>query len=253
MYYSVCASALFGGVPVHEAIGLVRRAGYDACEIWGWWDMDVEAVRTALENHQVRMTALCTRFVPLNDPEKRQEYLAGLAETLETARKLGAKTIITQVGQDRSGVSREEQTEAIIEGLRACVPMLEEANATLVIEPLNTRYDHPGYFLARSDEAFAIVRRLDSPHVKVLFDVYHQQITEGNLIPNLWGNERLIGHVHIAGHPGRHEPYGMNEIHYPSVLAALSQAGYTGAVGLEYFPEGDAQESLTKLLEEMPL
>ncbi len=253
MFYSVCLNALFAGKPAQEAIALVREAGYDACEIWGWWDMDVDAVREALKRHQVRMTAMCTRFVPLNAPERRQEYLDGLAETLGTAKKLGVKTVITQVGQELVDVPRAQQGKSIIDGLKACVPLLEEAGAVLVIEPLNTRYDHPGYFLSRADEAFAIVRAVGSPHVKVLFDVYHQQITEGNLIPNLWGNVGLVGHVHIAGHPGRHEPYGDNEICYPAVLRALEADGYTGAVGLEYFPLGDAKESLKKLTEEIPL
>ena len=253
MFYSVCLNALFADKPAQEAVALVREAGYDACEVWGWWDMDVDAVQKALEENHVRMTALCTRFVPLNQPERRQEYLDGLAETLRMAEKLGASTIITQVGQEVQGVSRTEQGQSIIDGLKACVPLLEKAGAGLVIEPRNTRYDHPGYFLARSDEAFAIVRAVGSPHVKVLFDVYHQQITEGNLIPNLWGNERLVGHVHIAGHPGRHEPYGMNESHYPAVLSALKDAGYAGAVGLEYFPLDGAMESLKKVRGEIPL
>jgi len=253
MYYSVCANALFGGLPVHEAIGLVRGAGFDACEVWGWWDMDVDRVRHAMDEHGVRFAALCTRFVPLNDPAKRQEYLQGLQETLAVAGGLGCRTIITQVGQEQPQLSRETQVQSIVDGLKACVPLLKEAGATLVIEPLNTRYDHPGYLLARSDEAFAIVREVGSPHVKVLFDIYHQQITEGNLIPNITENVEWIGHVHVAGHPGRHEPFGENEIHYPSVLGALKKAGYTGAVGLEYFPVMDAMESLKKLLKEMPL
>ena len=253
MYYSVCASALFSKAPLQEGIALVKQAGFDVCECWSWWDKDLAAVKVALEKNSVRLSAMCTRFVPLNDPAKRQEYLDGLAETLEAARLLGCQTIISQVGQDQPHLSREEQMQSIIDGLKACVPVLEKAGVTLVIEPLNTRYDHPGYFLARSDEAFAIVREVNSPHVKVLFDIYHQQITEGNLIPNITDNAEWIGHIHMAGHPGRHEPFGRNEIHYPSVLGALKDAGYTGAVGLEYFPQMDAMESLQKLLKEVPL
>lgn len=253
MFYSVCVSALFNRLPIHEGIALAGKAGYDTCEFWSWWDKDLDAVAKALSDHQVRLSAMCTHFVPLNDPAKRQAYLDGLAETLEAAQKLGCQTIISQVGQDQPHLSREEQTQSIVEGLKACVPLLEKAGVTLVIEPLNTRYDHPGYFLARSDEAFAIVREVNSPHVKVLFDIYHQQITEGNLIPNIRDNAEWIGHVHVAGHPGRHEPFGRNEIHYPSVLAALKEASYQGAVGLEYFPLMDAVESLQKLQKEMPL
>ena len=169
------------------------------------------------------------------------------------ARYLNCSTIISQVGQEQPHLTREAQMQSIVDGLKACIPLLKEAGITLVIEPLNTRFDHPGYFLARSDEAFAIVREVNSPYVKVLFDIYHQQITEGNLIPNITQNAEWIGHIHMAGHPGRHEPFGRNEIHYPSVLGALKEAGYAGAVGLEYFPLMDAAESLQKLLEEVPL
>jgi len=253
MHYSVCTSAVFSRLPVEDAIARVHEAGLDTYEFWGWWDMDIAAVQRAQKEHQVRLAAMCTRFVPLNDPQRREEYLRGLEETLAVAKELGCQTLITQVGQNRPECSREEQTRSIIDGLKACVPLLEKAGAVLTIEPLNTRFDHPGYFLARSDEAFAIVREVNSPHVKVLFDIYHQQITEGNLIPNITENAAWIGHVHMAGHPGRHEPFGRNEIHYPSVLGALKEAGYAGAVGLEYFPAGDAMESLKKLLEEVPL
>lgn len=253
MFYSVCVSALFGGLPVPEAIGRVKEAGLDVCEFWSWWDKDIGAVRRALDEHGVRLSAMCTRFVPFNDPARRQEYLDGLKETLDAARLLGCQTIISQVGQEQAHLSRQEQTQSIIDGLKACLPLLEEAGVTLTIEPLNTLVDHKGYFLARSDEAFAIVREVSSPHVKVLFDIYHQQITEGNLIPNLTANAEWIGHVHIAGHPGRHEPFGRNEIHYPSVLGALKEAGYTGAIGLEYFPRMDAMESLKTLQREIGL
>jgi len=253
MYYSVCVSALFGSLPIHEGIARAKEAGYTACEFWGWWDMDAQKVRHALKEHQMKLAAMCTRFIPLNDPERRPEYLQGLAETLAMASYLDCKTIISQVGQEQPQLSREEQIQSTIEGLKACVPLLEKAGVTLVIEPLNTRFDHPGYFLARSDEAFKIVREVNSPHVKVLFDIYHQQITEGNLIPNITDNAAWIGHIHVAGHPGRHEPFGRNEIHYPSVLGALKEAGYPGAVGLEYFPLMDAMESLRTLQKEMPL
>ncbi|MBR5548036.1 MAG: TIM barrel protein [Clostridia bacterium] len=253
MFYSVCVSALFSKTPLQEAIGLVKQAGYDTCEFWSWWDKDLATVKAALDEHQVRLSAMCTRFVPLNDPAKRQEYLDGLAETLKAAELLDCRTIISQVGQEQPHLSREEQTQSIVDGLKVCVPLLEKAGVTLVIEPLNTKFDHPGYFLARSDEAFAIVRKVNSPYVKVLFDIYHQQITEGNLIPNITGNAEWIDHIHMAGHPGRHEPFGRNEIHYPSVLAALKEAGYTGAIGLEYFPQTDPMESLQKLLKEVPL
>lgn len=253
MYYSVCLSALYHKLPLHEALSEAAQTGVSACEFWGWWGQDLDALEKAQKEHGMSIAALCTRMIPLTDPAQRKAYLEGLRETLPVAARLGCRTIISQVGAELPHLTRAEQHQSIVDGLRACVPMLEEANATLVIEPLNTLVNHPGYYLTRSDEAFDIVKKVGSPHVKVLFDIYHQQITEGNLIPNLTANPEWIGHIHIAGHPGRHEVLENSEIYYPAVLAALKNAGYTGAVGLEYIPLGDASESVRELLKAIPL
>ncbi len=108
----------------------------------------------------------------------------------------------------------------LVDGLRQAAPLLEAANLTLVIEPLNDRIDHPGYYLVRSDEAFEIIDQVGSPSVKVVFDIYHQQISEGQLIANITSNIDKIGHFHAAGNPGRHE-LTRGELHYPSIFAAI--------------------------------
>ena len=253
MYYSVCLSALYSKLPLHEALREAAAAGVSACEFWGWWGQDIDALEKAQKEYGMKIAALCTRMIPLTDPQQRKAYLEGLRETLPVAARLRCRTIISQVGPELSHLTREEQHQSIVDGLRACVPLLEAADVTLVIEPLNTLVNHPGYYLTRSDEAFAIVKAVNSPHVKVLFDVYHQQITEGNLIPNLTAHTEWIGHIHIAGHPGRHEVLENSEIYYPAVLSALKNAGYTGAVGLEYIPLGDASQSIRELLKAIPL
>jgi len=252
MFYSVCASAVFSKMPLIEALPLIRESGAEVYEIWGWWGEDVGALAEAQRKAGLRLAAMCTKMVPLNDPGRRGEYLNGLRESIGAAKCLGCSTLITQVGQAVGGVSREAQHDSIVEGLRACVPLLEEAGMTLVFEPLNVLVDHIGYYLDRSDEAFNIAREVNSPNVKILFDVYHQQITEGNLIANIRANADLIGHIHIAGVPGRHEPLE-GEINYPAVLAALKEAGYCGAIGLEYFPTRDAVEGICETMSAFPL
>lgn len=252
MEYSVCINAVFRGVPAPEALRRVRAAGYGAFEFWGWWDQDVEALAAAIRETGLRPAAHCTRMIPLTDPSRRGEYLLGLRESAQTARRLGCGTLISQVGSEIPSLTRAEQHASIVEGLRQCLPVLEEENLTLVIEPLNLR-THPGYYLDRSDEAFEIIREVDSPRVRVLFDVFHQQITEGDLIETLTKNVALIGHIHIAGNPGRHEPLRDSEVCYPAVLRALKTAGYDGAVGLEYFPLAEPEEGLREILEQMPL
>lgn len=253
MKYSVCASAVFGNIPLAEAIRKIGRIGYSACEFWSWWDQDLDAVEAAVRETGIEVAAFCTKMIPLNDPARREDYLRGLTESIAVAKRLGCSRLISQIGQSVEGMNRQTQHDSVVEGLRACAPILEQENIDLVIEPLNTLVDHIGYYLDRSDEAFQIIREVNSPKVKVLFDIYHQQLTEGNLIANMTQNTGLIGHVHVSGVPGRHEPLKNSEVHYPTVLSALKNAGWHGYVGLEYFPTEDAEAGLREFLARMQL
>jgi len=104
-----------------------------------------------------------------------------------------------------------------------------------VLEPLNVHVDHPGYFLNHSALGFELVRAVGSPYIRLLFDIYHMQVMEGNIIQSLTGNLDVIGHVHVADVPGRHEP-GTGELHYGNIFRALRQAGYDRYVGFEFEP-----------------
>jgi len=113
----------------------------------------------------------------------------------------------------------------------------------LVLEPLNVYVDHVGYYLYSSQEGFDIVEAVGSKNVKLLFDLYHQQIMEGNLIRNSTNNIYKIGHFHAAGSPGRHELY-IGEVNYPEVFKAIDEAGYRGYVGFEYFPVEESTKGI---------
>ncbi len=117
----------------------------------------------------------------------------------------------------------------------------------LVFEPLNTLVDHKGYYLYSSEEAFRIADQVNSPKVKVLYDIYHQQITEGHLIKRITKNIDKIGHFHAAGNPGRHELY-FGEINYSEVFKAIDETGYTGSIGLEYFPIEEPEKGIKAYL-----
>ena len=112
-----------------------------------------------------------------------------------------------------------------------------------MIEPLNVLVNHKGYYLPRAEEAFEIIREVNSPFVKVIYDIYHQQVTEGNIIPTLLGNLEHIAHLHGAGHPGRHELQD-GESNYRVIIDRIDAAGYEGALGLEYSPLLAPVESL---------
>jgi len=243
---SVCIDAVFEGQSIADATKQVKACGLEAFEFWGWWDKDLDEVLAARKENELEIAACCTRFISLVDPSKRSEYLEGLTESIEAAKKLGTTTLISQVGDFRPDVSRDEQHQCLVAGLKEAALLLEAAGVTLVIEPLNELVNHAGYFLVRSDEAFEIIDKVASPNVKVVFDIYHQQISEGHLIQNITSNIEKIAHFHAAGNPGRNE-LSHGEINYPQIFDAIQQSGYDGFVGLEYWPLKDPEVGLKEV------
>ena len=243
---SVCIDAVFERVSSSEAIKTVKQSGIDAFEFWGWWDRDLDSIVTAKQENQMQISACCTKFISLVDPQLREDYLQGLSDTIQTAKQIDCQTVISQVGDFREGIPRGDQHQSLVDGLRESAKLLEGSGITLVIEPLNELVNHAGYYLIRSDEAFEIIDKVNSPHVKVVFDIYHQQISEGHLIQNITANIDKIGHFHAAGNPGRHE-LTRGEIHYPSVFDAIRSTNFEGYVGLEYWPKDEPQAGLTEV------
>lgn len=246
MKTSVCIDAVYRATPPAEAVAAVHSLGFHAIEFWSWWDKDIVELKAACDSHGIAIAAFCTRFVSLVDRSSHEEYQHGLVETLEVAETLNTPVIISQVGNELVGVPRRDQRNALVAGLKRVAPLLERAQRTLVIEPLNVEVDHAGYYLARSKEAFEIVREVDCPWIKVLFDIYHQQITEGDILRTITSGIESIGHFHAAGNPGRGELDG-GELCYERIVHAISRTGFEGYFGLEYFPARPAAEGLEKL------
>jgi hydroxypyruvate isomerase len=248
MNFSVCIDALFNDRDFIESASKIKKSGINTIEFWTWWDRDIDNILTVKNRLGINILGFCTRFISLTDASKREEYIEGIKESINIAKKIDAKYIITQVGNELPGMSRGEQHNSIVEGLKFCVPLLEKSGITLIFEPLNTLVDHKNYYLYSSDEAFEICDKVGSQNIKVLFDIYHQQIMEGNLISRITKNIEKIGHFHAAGNPGRHE-LDKGEINYKEVFKAIDEAGYKGHIGLEYFPVEDVVLGLRKLVE----
>ena len=231
--------------PDMDFVSAIRKAGelgFDAAETYNWKGLDLEAVRNACEETNVELISMCTTEFNMTNPEMRQKWLKGLKESCRAAGLAGVKHLITQVGRD-TGAERRLQHESIVNALRAARPILEDTGVTIMIEPLNTLVNHPGYYLWKAKEAFDIIHEVDHPLVKVVYDIYHQQVMEGNIIPNITNNLDCIAHLHAAGHPGRIElQFGENDYHV--IFDAVDKAGYQGACGLEYNPTLGSVESL---------
>ncbi|MBR5309106.1 MAG: TIM barrel protein [Clostridia bacterium] len=242
MKLCVAIPCFFKNVDFCEAIRKCKELGFEFVETYKWKDLDLAEVRKTLDETGVTLLSMCTTEFNLTNPEMREKWLDGLRETCEAAEKLGVKKLITQVGQD-TGEPRELQHKSIVDGLRAGAEILEKYDITIMIEPLNTYVNHPGYYLWSAVEGFDIIREVNHKNVKLIFDIYHQQVMEGNIIPNVTKNLDCIAHLHGAGHPGRHEMQS-GESDYKNIIAAIDNAGYTGCLGLEYGPLMDPIESL---------
>ncbi|MDR1559785.1 MAG: TIM barrel protein [Clostridiales bacterium] len=244
--FSVCVDAVFRGKDFLESMSAIKHAGFEAYEFWSYWDKDIESIYDQQKKLNLTPVAICTKFISLTNPATRDAYIHGLKETLTVAEKLGCKMIISQVGSD-TGQSRTAQHESIIAGLKQCVHCLERRDIVLAIEPLNVRVDHADYYLYSSDEAFDIVKAVNSDNVKVLYDIYHQHITEGDIINGIENNIDKIGHFHAAGYPGRHELYN-GEINYPEIFQRIQGTGFSRYIGLEYFPIEEVSAGLKNAL-----
>lgn len=232
MNISLCIGAYAGKDEIYH-LEKVKEHGFGGLEYYAWWQLpDLKRLAKEQERIGVGLSATCTKFISLVDEAYRDAYIAGVKETIEACRILGVRSIISQTGNELDGVPRETQRRTMVETLKRCAPLLEEAGLVLELEPLNGLVDHRGHFLQRSDESVSVVDQVGSPNVKLVFDVYHQQITEGNVIRNATGYRDRINHYHIADNPGRKQP-GTGELNYVNILRAIKETGFDGFVGLE--------------------
>lgn len=246
--------------PAEDEWGLAERAGAagaEAVEYLGWRNADVDALVAACAEHGVRWASTGAggaagntgqRDAPaLTNPDDHAAAVAAIEETCGTVGSHVDNVVIT-VGPVQEGLDGATQHNAIVSVLRGAARAAADADVTLVVEPLNVRSDHAGYFLTTTDRGVEIVDAVDHPNVRLLFDIYHQQITEGDLIARIRTFAEYIGMYHLADVPGRHEP-GTGEINWENVFAAIDGTGYQGSVGLEYVPRGDPDETVARVVD----
>ena len=246
---SPCIEWLFadGGRPFHDRIRMAAAAGFAQVEFWTWRDKDLARLETSIRDTGMAVTAFVSEpTARLVDPATHGEFLAGIEESCRIARRLNAGGLIVLAGDTRPGVDRTVQREALVDALHRAAPIAAANSITLLLEPLNTRVDHPGYFLDSTAEGLDVLREVGHPSVKLLYDMYHSIVMGEEPEVVLAGSGHLVGHVHIADSPGRHEP-GTGTIDWPRELAALRSAGYSGALGLEYQPIAGTEAGLETL------
>jgi hydroxypyruvate isomerase len=252
---SVMIGGYFGrNMPLDEKFRRLASIHYPAVEGFDWKDKDLPALKAQLQAAHLDLAqiggsiSLTGPEGSMVDPKQRPRMLEYLSSAIDAAHKLGTKTLLVLTGNALPEVSLEEQRRSIVDGMKEARKLAEPADITLIMELLNTLVNHPGYYLNSVEKGVRIVDEVNSPNVKLLNDLYHMQIMEGNLIANLRKYIDRIGHFHVADVPGRHQP-GTGEINYRNVLKAIAETNYQGYVAMEYSPTIDPLESLKQIQE----
>ncbi len=181
----------------------------------------------------------------LNNKSMHAKFLEDFKTNIKAAAEYKWPNVITMAG-DREGISDAEGMDNCQAILKEAVKIAEDAGVTICMELLNSKVNHPGYMCDKSEWGFELCRRVNSPRFKLLYDIYHMQIMEGDLISTIKKNIQHIGHFHTAGVPGRHELDENQEINYPAVMRAIVESGYQGYVAHEYTPLRDPIPSLVQ-------
>jgi len=251
---SVCLETVFTNLPVEKRIAKIAEAGFKTIEFWhpeGTWDG--KGVQTSMAKNAASMKTACEKNgITVNDfafhawegsiggcpvnADDHDKYITQIRKMIEFAKALGCKNGITLSGTVTKSLSREQMRKNLLKALAEATKIAQKEGITLLLEPLNTLVDHAGYYLDTPDEAAEIVREINSPNLRMLYDVYHMQIMRGNVISTIEKNIDIIGHFHAAGVPGRAELFG-GELNYPEIVKRISKLGYKGCFGLEYFPK----------------
>jgi hydroxypyruvate isomerase len=183
----------------------------------------------------------------LNRVENHGPILDALDRGIDLAAEAEVPNIVCLSG-NRAGMSDEEGAENCAKALRQIAPHAEKRGVTLCLELLNSKVDHKDYMADHTAWGLAVVKKVGSPRVKLLYDIYHMQIMEGDVIRTIRDNIQYIGHFHTAGNPGRHEFDETQELYYPPICKAIADLGYQGYIAHEYTPTKDALPTLEKML-----
>ncbi len=230
---------------LEQNLETVAKAGYHQIELVGefkkWSEDDYTRIMGKMK--ALGITVDATTGVPRGfaDPAAGDLFIQELKALIPTAKRLGCKQIIFTSGK-RIDIPQAAQHQACIDNLKCAVPLLAAAGLVGVVEPID-RLENPPIYLDGVTEAFEIVRAVGSPSMLVLYDLYHEQRSQGNLIEKLEKNIDYVGLIHIADVPGRHEP-GTGEMNYTNIYKTLARLKYTGPIAMEFYATGDTATAL---------
>lgn len=219
----------------------IRRSaalGFPAVEFWPYQGKDIDAIAELSGQLDIEVAQFTAwGFRPgMNNPKNHDRFVETIEEACRVANRLRCRKMTVVGGDDQPGMTQEEMHANIITALRRAAPIAEAQDVMMILEPMNIRVDHKGHCLYGSPSAVRICREVGSSHVKINWDLYHMQISEGDLCGHLREGIDQIGYLQLADNPGRNEP-GTGEVHYNRVLKEAYDLGYRDYVGLECRPK----------------
>jgi hydroxypyruvate isomerase len=235
-----------------ENLERVAQAGYRHVELVAefkkWSEEDTRRILARMKALKISIDATTVMTLGFADPAGGDAFVEELKRSIPVVRGLGCSQIIMVSGKRIEGVAPEVQHRACVETLKRAAEVLSAENMVGLLEPID-RLENPPIYLNGVTEAFEITRAVGSPHVKVLYDLYHEQREFGNLIEKLEKNIDQVGLIHIADVPGRHEP-GTGEVNYGNIYRKLGELKYKGVIAMEFYPTGDVVEGLRRAREQ---
>lgn len=225
---------------VPDRIDAARAAGFTEAEMWMTFDRDLGAIKAALDETGVRLVSLVAepRMNTAWPDADLDVFMNGLRRSVDNGRTLGAEFVILDPGLGFPGEKREIQQNRLVDIYGRAAESIRESGVTLVMEAVNTRVDHPGLLIDRNLDVAAMVRAVDAPNLRMLFDVYHSAAGGEDLATEFAAAADLVDYVHIADFPGRGEP-GTGAIDWARILDVLDAGGYSGSISLEFIPSTD--------------
>jgi hydroxypyruvate isomerase len=243
---SVMLWTVFQNLPFEARLEKVAAAGYHAVQLVGefahWSDEDYRRFNRQKRSLGISFDTTAGLEHAVGNPSEREALLADIRHMLGVMEKLECPSLIVMSGDVVPGMSREAQHRSCVEGLKRAAEVVQGKGLTLLLENIDPE-ENPKYFLTSVAEGFNIVGEVNHPQVKFLYDFFHEQIAEGNLIEKLEKNVEKVGVVHVADVPGRHEP-GTGEINYTNIYKKLAALHYDRYIAMEFLPTGDPVESL---------
>lgn len=230
---SVCIDMMFSYCNFYERLNEVKKCGFDTIEFWKWSNKNIDEILKSglnvsvfnIDSKDEKLSYDLSRGI-LNDG-RVEEFISALNESISIYKKLNASAMIVLIGE-----KEKYSEENVLKCLQAAKPILHEHNINIVLEPLNN-IDRCDYSMPYATPVFELLKKVDSPHIKMLYDIYHQHMMGDFSLEEIRRNIELIGHFHIADCPGRHEP-GTGEIDYDYILNEINKMHYKGYLGLEY-------------------